>query len=1075
VASQTVTLRAAGLQTYFQSLMELPPGALLKANNTVIDRDGVIEPRRGFKAYGLAFGTQTDRAKQLMEYKGRILRHVGNKLAYDNGSAVFTDFSGTYLEPVSGYRIRSLEAKSNFYFTTNAGVKKISAASAADLSIPNVIQDAGAPKAVTGLTTVNYSVAGFLSANSKVAYKVMWVYTDRNQNLLFGSPSARMVASNPTALNDASVNLTFQIPSSVTSSDYKYRIFRSEIASGEPSDELYQIFEGTPTPAQLSSRVVDHVDSVAEEFRIAGVPLYTNQFSGDGALSANEPPPSARDVALFKGHMFYGNTRNYHSTFISLIDVAGITSGVSTLVVSDGATTNTYTFYGAKEKTDITVTLPHASIIPSSFFLASSASNERRYKIWLDKTGSDPEPTAVGTIPVRVDLSGPGISTPTQVAAKIVSDINTNASIDFVASNVGAVITIENTNNGISSNGVLEGVIDITTTFTFSTTQQGEGEDLPNKKILISAKVNLDEAIEQTAQSIVRNINAQAGEIVTAFYASNFGEVPGKMYLQRKTLENISFYVGTNDAAIVGNFNPSLGTGPTLATKVVSTAETVGNRLYWSKYQENEAVPILNFIDVGARDQEILRIISLRESLFILKGDGVFRLAGEPGDQATWDVSAFDNTSIIKAPDTAVTLGNQCYYFSNRGIDRLNESALESVSLEISDKFLPFISTNSSLKTASFAVGYESDRALLVWTVKTKLDTVATVCYRYNIITGKWTEWEISKTCAVLNVPQDKLYLGSGVDNYVEQERKNFDRFDYADRELTINLSAGGLNDKLIKPSGFSDIAVQDVILQTQYVTIYQFNALLQKIDLDNGIPSNDYYSTLKMVAGDNLTSKMTQLVAKLNVDDPVPVYTFSGTTSFATIQTEFNVIINKLNASPTTFFENYNTSVGTISYEAIVLALDTISKQVTLNIAPAFMIGPMTLYKGIKTEVEYAPQHAGEPASHKQFSTGTFMFERRSFYTAQVAYNSDISDNYEEITFVPNSAGIFGGANWGDGTIWGGQGDQSQIRTYVPLKKQRCRFLGCKFIHGVALESYELYGLALSVRGYSIPDRNYK
>ncbi len=134
-----------------------------------------------------------------------------------------------------------------------------------------------------------------------------------------------------------------------------------------------------------------------------------------------------------------------------------------------------------------------------------------------------------------------------------------------------------------------------------------------------------------------------------------------------------------------------------------------------------------------------------------------------------------------------------------------------------------------------------------------------------------------------------------------------------------------------------------------------------------------------------------------------------------------------------------------------------------------------MIIYKGIKTEVEYAPQHAGDPASHKQFSVGTLMFERRSFYTAQVGYKSDISDNYEEISFIPNSAGIFGGSTWGDGTIWGGQGDQAQIRTYIPLKKQRCRFLGCKFTHGVALESFQLYGLALSVRQYMIPDRDYK
>jgi hypothetical protein len=127
-----------------------------------------------------------------------------------------------------------------------------------------------------------------------------------------------------------------------------------------------------------------------------------------------------------------------------------------------------------------------------------------------------------------------------------------------------------------------------------------------------------------------------------------------------------------------------------------------------------------------------------------------------------------------------------------------------------------------------------------------------------------------------------------------------------------------------------------------------------------------------------------------------------------------------------------------------------------------------LILHKGISTEIEYAPQHMGDPSGFKQFSFGTFMFERRSFYSAQVSYNSDLSDNYEEISFSPNSSGIFGGASWGDGTIWGGLGDQAQIDTYIPLKKQRCRFLGCKFLHTVALESFQLYGISLVYRPYA-------
>jgi hypothetical protein len=945
VATQIVNLKAAGLQTYFQTLMEISPGALLKANNTVINRDGVIEPRRGIKAYGSSFGTSSDRCKQLLEYKGRIIRHVGNKLAYDDGTSVFTNFSGNYLEPISGFRIKSSEAKSNFYFTTNEGVKKISARSAADLSITNVIEDAGGPKAIAGSLSLN-GTSGFLLHNNSVAYRILWTYTDRNQNLIFGAPSASMEIEN-TVGGTKNVQLDFQIPYNVTSTDFKYRIYRSEMsASGTPSDELYQVYEGNPTAGELTAKQISVVDSLDESLRLGGVPLYTNQYSGEGILKSNEPPPAARDISLFKGHMFYANTRTRHSSQFTILDLSSFVAGTSTFVI--GTTT------------------------PVSSF-----------------------------------------------------------------------------------------------TYTFNATEN-----------IATRTVQLDPAsIENTAKSLVRVINGNGSEIVTAYYLSVFGETPGKILLQRKTLVDTSFYIGTTHSAIATAFTPELGTGGTLTTKVLSTTEAIGNRLYYSKYQEVEAVPLLNYIDIGSRDQEISRIISLRESLFVFKGDGVYRLAGDPGVNPIWDIGAFDLTSIIKAPDTATTLANNCYYFSNQGIIKLNESTLESISRPIEDKLIPFISTNPNLDNASFAVGYESDRALLVWTVLTKNDTTATVCYRYSVVTNSWTEWKIAKTCAVLNSHEDKLYFGSGVDNYVEIERKNFNRFDSADRELPLSFSSSGLSGNVIKPSGFFLISLEDVLLQEQYVTIHQYNTLLRHLDLDNGLLVRNFYNELKMVAGDNLTFKMSQLVAKLNIADPTTNYSLLWTNpaAFNTIQAEFNTIITALNASSGAILTNYVQSTGTIKYEAIVTALDSIRQEVTLNAVPPFMVGPLTLYKGIKTEIEYAPQHAGDPASFKQYSVGTFMFERRSFYTAQTAYKSDISDSYEEISFKPNSAGTFGTNTWGDSSAFGGQGDQGQIRTYIPLKKQRCRFLGCKFMHGVALESYQLYGLALSVRQYSIPDRNYK
>lgn len=132
--ASNVTLKAVGLNISPNQL-DLPPGSLVTASNVIIKRDNVVEPRRGYPLYGNAMGTSSDRAKQLMTYKDRILRHFSNKLEYDsNGNGLFLPFCGNYLEAQTGRRIRFIESNGNFYFTTSEGIKKIAARTAADFT-----------------------------------------------------------------------------------------------------------------------------------------------------------------------------------------------------------------------------------------------------------------------------------------------------------------------------------------------------------------------------------------------------------------------------------------------------------------------------------------------------------------------------------------------------------------------------------------------------------------------------------------------------------------------------------------------------------------------------------------------------------------------------------------------------------------------------------------------------------------------------------------------------------------------------------------------------------------------------
>ena len=182
---------------------------------------------------------------------------------------------------------------------------------------------------------------------------------------------------------------------------------------------------------------------------------------------------------------------------------------------------------------------------------------------------------------------------------------------------------------------------------------------------------------------------------------------------------------------------------------------------------------------------------------------------------------------------------------------------------------------SGGFKTATFGVGYESDNSYLVWTVKNLTDTVATQAFRFSSVTGTWTKYQKTNTCGIVKAQDDKLYLGAGDVEYIEQERKEFKREDYADREYKVSISAQNwLQNKKVRLQTTEDLNIGDVLVQEQELTVYQFNSLLKKLDKDpsieayyNSIPSTpNFYSSLGAKYGDNLREKIVALAQKLDL-----------------------------------------------------------------------------------------------------------------------------------------------------------------------------------------------------------------
>lgn len=939
--------------------------------------------------------------------------------------------------------------------------------------------------------------------------------------------------------NSANARINFTVPQDVPTTDFFYQLYRTavvEVTEGltlddiDPGDEMNLVFESGITEAELLAGEVEFEDITTEAFRASGAFLYTNPNTGDGILQANEKPPIATDIELFRNSMFYANTKTRHRLQFNLLSVLNMTSGVSDFIIGTENEVREFTFVGDTEEYTIT-TDTFANTTADSVILLNSARNERRYYVWFDK-GGGVDPLINDRIGIRVDING------TTTAEEISGVLTTTLGLidDFNTVDGSGSVNVTLDKNGVTEEPVF-GTPAPGNAWSVNVTNPGTGEDTDNQQILLSSLPSVGQSIDETGRSLVRVINRDPLSPVNAFYLSGVDDLPGIILLENRSLEDVDFYLATSDANIVASFNPELSITETISniseddpTRItstghglttgqsifiygtdsvpalqdefkitvldadtftvpvnVTTAGTVGiwyiadtasdneeqpNRLFYSRVDQPEAVPIVNFIDIGPRDEAIRRIIALRDQLMVLKDDGIYIVTGTSAPN--FASRLLDGSADIIAPDSAVVLNNKIYCLISDGIAEVTETSVQIISRPLENRILSFTRSGFNFESACFGIRYESDHAYILYAPEVITDTLATQAYRYNTFTRTWTRWTNSATCGIVNDEVDRLYIGAGDRNFTDEERKNFDRTDYADRDFTLGIGTNAVNGDVVTLSASTELEEGDVLVQTQFLTLSQYNSLLRRLDIDSGLNDTDYMSLLMGLPGDVLNLKLDSLNAKLLADDSsgtVTMRTFS--TDFETMQTEFNELINELNAANTdTTIKDYDISEGTVPYEGVTIGIALTGSNVTLNQLLPLLSGPIQAFKSIRMVVEWNAQHFGASDILKQIREGAILFDQTNFYSGVISYASDLSQNFEETSFLERGVGYWGANAWGSGT-WGGRGNEVPLRTYIPRQKQRCRFIRVKFDHFNAREIVRILGISLEPR--SISKRAYR
>lgn len=737
--SEKNILSFSGLHTSSNGFGSVPDGALVEANNVQIVQKNVLEPRRGREP--LALDDLIVNPDQIFYHEGTPIVHgtdgSDKKLAALPTDGTVTFFDGTYEAPdrASG-RIKSVSADTRTYFTSSEGAFRMESAA----STPVL---AGAPQTADIYSVFKTSATnGFLGIGYTCAYRVIFGKEDEAENLILGAPGGRAFGYvDSTDTDSRNMNVIFPIPAEATTDDF-YQLYRSVQVEAPivPEDSLFLVVWKNFTAAEISAGQVTVTDNTPDA--LLGEPLYTNPTS-EGILQANDLPPLANDIALWSERLWYGNTKQAQNLELQLL---GVGEG------ADGGT-------GLRARDVITIAGETYTALYPVFLVDRQ---DRQFYISEDTTPSTAiEKTArnlveaINSNPTNTTVSAYYISGPDDLPGKLLIRANTKTVAEFYATlTVGAQII----------------------------------EDLTRAANVVTARIGLPTYRHGLAVGDTFTLTATTPDINFPVGTKTVSEVVDEFsfkYVEVGANASISLFAGGYAATRltpVPSFawNPEL---PTSGTSVASDNDAIVHRLYYSKYQEYEAVPTLNYLDVGVKKRAILRIYPLADMLVVFKEDGIYAVSG---DTAPWSVRLIDETVKLIAPDTLAKVRGKLLGLTNQGVVAINQNGYDIVSGPIENVFVRLAKPDSeayaSIKRNSFAFSRDTDRLYVLYPIS-DLGSTHQTAYVYNVLFGCWTTWDgDTHGCAAVNPTTDALYIGRVDDvNTILKERRSLTEQDYYD------------------------------------------------------------------------------------------------------------------------------------------------------------------------------------------------------------------------------------------------------------------------------------------------------
>jgi len=1037
--SDILQVRHKGLWTSPNPFSEVPQGALLVADNCVIDANGILESRRGFLRLS-AFGESNFRASRYYSYQSTILSCFGPTADQWGGSVGYFDgsdwqtYSGTYYHPDNNLaRIRFLEAASNVYWTSSTGVYKLDSPT----NSPVLAGQYGA----LDLTGTIDGTSGFFTNNPVVT-----------------------ITATTTNLSS-----TLKALSAIDALQVGQYISGTGISAGTTVSAITNAALVLQTTGNTSAGS----NTISVLAQTAGLAV------GQVVLGTNIPSNTTVTATTAASNVLTttGTTAAGSASLSSLASTTGL--AVGQLITMSGVPANTYVVAIASTTVTMsnTATLTGSSVsvtfaTPPSCTLSASATSTLSGGIYQFLSPATVTMSNAASASGSVSLT---FSTGSQVGYRVlwgIKDANKNILLGS-PSNRAVVIN----NSGSTCNVSLD--ITIPTGITLdhffqvyrtamspsASIDPGDEPQLvyegnPTSSDLSNGYITVIDIVPDSLRGAALYTNDSQEGI------SQSNERPPLCW-DMTNYQNYTFYANTTSKqrlsltiiAAGGDSGIQVGDTLTLAGTTYTAASSEDSST--GQFQVfTSGTPSQNIADTALSLVRVINQYSSNTSVYASYLSGVNDLPGmisvfERGiGGATFYATASDNGTAynpaLPTSGTSVPSDNQA---NKNGLMYSKEGQPEAVPLSnilyvgsanyriyrilpLRESLFIFkeqegIFQLTGLTSANFSVRKLDSSAHLI-----APDSAVVLSNQVWCLTDQGISIVSETGTQVASRPIENLILDafgaslSGVANYssgisYETDRKYI----------------------LLTTTGASDTAPTQAFVFNTFTQAFTRWPISKTCGFVN--PLDD-----KLYLGDALSSYTNQERKNRNYTDYVDEGTSYSISSFS---------------GQFVFLSSNGIQIGdrlwqSASVQSLIIDVQPGYVKV-LDSLSTWTAGDCTVYKAIDCLVEYAPVTGGNAGLLKQLPEISFLFRQSQFYTVNAGFATDISPAFESVALFGSSIGSWGLFPWG-GVPWGGVSQPKPIQTYIPLEKQLSGQLRVRFEHRQGFGIWKLEGFDIPIAG---------